>query len=88
MEKQPRTRLVGVGVEVVYPRGIEGAGPADKPVYLIPLSQQKLHEVGAVLTGRTCNECSFQLASPRVLVAVIGYRMFTVPILHDLIIPL
>ena len=60
----------------------------DKPVDFVALGQQEFHQVGAVLTGRTCNECSFQLASPRVLVAVIGYRMLTVPILHDLIIPL
>jgi len=72
VEKQPGTRLVGVGVKVVYPRGVEGAGAADKAVYLVLLSQQKLHQVGAVLAGRACNECFLHLTSPGVLVAVIG----------------
>ena len=59
VEIDPRLGVVEVLVEVVDPVGVEGAGPADEPVDLIPLAEQELGEVGAVLAGDAGDERFF-----------------------------
>ena len=50
---------VGVLVEMVYAARVEGARTADEPVNFVSLVQQKLRQIGAVLSRDACDECSF-----------------------------
>ena len=59
MQHQPGTFLVRVLVDVVQPGGVEGTGPADDAVDLVPLRQQQLRQVAAVLPGDPGDEGLF-----------------------------
>src|SRR5690606_19338896 len=59
MQEQLRTVCVRVDVDVVDPVGVETARPPDDPVDLIPLRQQELREIGAILPGDTGDQCPF-----------------------------
>jgi hypothetical protein len=50
MQKEPDPVDVRVLIQVVDSRCVEGAGPTDDPVHLIPFAKQKIREVGAVLS--------------------------------------
>ena len=49
MQAQGRLLLVGVRIDVIETVGVESRCPADDTVYLVPLAEQKLGEIGAVL---------------------------------------
>ena len=59
VEIDPRLGVVEVLVEMVDPVGVEGAGPADESVDLVPLAEQELGEVGAVLARDAGDERFF-----------------------------
>ena len=50
VREQPNPLLVGVVVEVIDPVGVEARGAADDAVDLVPLLQQQLGQIGAILT--------------------------------------
>jgi hypothetical protein len=49
MEKESDIRVMRIGVDVVDPPRVEGAGAADKAVDLVALAEQKLSQVTSVL---------------------------------------
>src|ERR1043166_8528418 len=51
-------RLVGmrIGVNVIQAAGVEGAGPANDAMDLVPLGQQQLGKIRTVLSRDTCNQ--------------------------------
>ena len=62
MEKEPDAVDVRIGVEVVDPRGIEGAGAADDAVHFVAFFKQQVRQVGAVLSGDAGDERFFHEA--------------------------
>jgi hypothetical protein len=49
MQKQFRLRIVRVLINMIDPRSIERARPADNPVYFVPMRQQQLRQVRPIL---------------------------------------
>jgi hypothetical protein len=45
------------------PLGVESAGSPDQAVDFIPLREEKLGKVRAILPGNTSNQCAFQLGT-------------------------
>jgi hypothetical protein len=59
VKKEPPARDVRVRIDVVDPSGIEGTGSPDQAVDLIPLEEQKLRQIGSVLTCNSRNQSAF-----------------------------
>ncbi len=59
MQEQFRTRMIGILVNVVDTRSIEGAGAADYPVDLVAFGKQQLGKVRAILSCDAGNERAF-----------------------------
>jgi hypothetical protein len=53
--------MVGVLVNVIDPRSIEGAGAANDSVNLVSFGKQQLRKVGAILSGDAGNERAFHV---------------------------
>jgi hypothetical protein len=56
VEEELRARVVRVDIQVIDARRIEGGGAPDETMYLIALRQEKLSEVGTVLSGDAGDE--------------------------------
>ena len=61
MEHQPRVTLMWVLVEMIDPAGVKAARAPLDPMHLIPLLQQQLRQVAAVLTCYACDRLSWDL---------------------------
>jgi hypothetical protein len=59
VQEKPATLLVRVLVEVIHAIRVEERGPALDAVHLVPLGQQKLGQIGPVLTGDAGDEGFF-----------------------------
>ena len=51
-------------IDVVDPPAVEGTAAPYDPMDFIPLFNQKLGKIGAVLAGNPCDECFFQCQPP------------------------
>ena len=57
VEVETRLALVRVDVQVIDAAGIERRGATLDAMNLVTLAEQKLREVGAILTSDACDEC-------------------------------
>lgn len=64
VKQEPRVVKMGIMVEVIDPLCIERGRSTDDAVNLVSFSQEKLGQVGTILTGDASNQCffHFQLA--------------------------
>jgi hypothetical protein len=60
MEQEPLAILMmWIAINVVNPPCIEGTGSPDQPMHLVAFREQKLRQIGAVLTRNACDQCFF-----------------------------
>src|SRR6266446_4592270 len=64
MEEQFRSRLIGILINVIDARSIEGARAADDSVDLVAFRKQQLGKVGAILSGDAGDERAFHVIGP------------------------
>ncbi len=55
MEEKPDAVTMGVLIEVIDAAGIEGARSPDDPVDFVPLFEQQIGQIGAILAGDAGN---------------------------------
>ena len=59
MQKDLRPFVMPIPVNPIQPLCIEARGSADNSMHLIPLLQQKLRQIGSILTRDPCNQRFF-----------------------------
>jgi hypothetical protein len=59
MQQQPDSFFMRVHVQVVNAPGVEGAGSAHQTMHFIPLGQQELSQIAAILSGNPGNQRLF-----------------------------
>jgi hypothetical protein len=57
MQKQLCSRIMRILVKVIDTLRIEGAGLADQTMHLVTFAQQKLGQIGAVLSRNSGDQC-------------------------------
>lgn len=69
MQEQSGFWVVGIKIKVVNSLGVECRGSSNQTVNFIAFGEQKLRQIGAVLTCDSSYECFFQrLPDPKLLV--------------------
>src|SRR5882672_8569298 len=64
MQEQFGSRLIGILINVIDARSIEGARAADDSVDLVAFRKQQLSEVGAILSRDAGDERAFHVIGP------------------------
>ncbi len=62
MHEEVHALLMRVTVEMVHPSGVKGGRPSLDPMHLIPLLQEELSQIGAVLTGMPVMRAFFTIS--------------------------